>query len=83
MSEVICLSSRFAIVSSQLNVFNYCYLTLTILFNITHSFLPSRLGLKNTATASLQRGKTPPNECPGYNTKQSGYNTKQLEVPVV
>ena len=34
--------------------------------------LPSRLGLKNTLTASLQRGKTPShNECPGYNTKKS------------
>ena len=33
--------------------------------------LPSRLGLQNTPTASLQRGKTPPNECPGYDTKQS------------
>ena len=28
-------------------------------------------GLKNIPTASLQRGKTPPNECPGYDTKQS------------
>ena len=28
-------------------------------------------GLQNTATASLQRGKTPPNECSGYDTKQS------------
>ena len=31
--------------------------------------LPSRLGLLNRPTASLQRGKTPPNECPGYDTK--------------
>ena len=45
-------------------------------FNI---LLPSRLGLKNTPTASLQRGKTPPpNECPGYDTKQS-----DGEVPAV
>ena len=29
-------------------------------------------------TASLQRGKTPPNECPGYDTKQS-----DGEVPAV
>ena len=34
-------------------------------------------GLKNIPTASLQRGKTPPNECPGYDTKQS-----DGEVPV-
>ena len=25
----------------------------------------------NTPTAPLQRGKTSPNECPGYDTKQS------------
>ena len=36
------------------------------------------LGLYNTPTASLQRGKTPPNECPGYDTKQS-----DGEVPAV
>ena len=29
-------------------------------------------------TAPLQRGKTPPNECPGYDTKQS-----DCEVPVI
>ena len=33
---------------------------------------PSRLGLQNTLTASLQRGKTPANECLAYDTKQSG-----------
>ena len=32
---------------------------------------PSRLGLQNTTTSSLQRGKTPPNECPVNDTKQS------------
>ena len=37
------------------------------------------MGLKNTLTASLQRGMTPhPNECPGYDTKQS-----DGEVPVI
>ena len=31
---------------------------------------PSRLGQKNTSTASQWRGKTPPPiECPGYNIK--------------
>ena len=41
--------------------------------------LPSRLGLYNTLTTSLQRGKTPHlNECPGYDTKQS-----DGEVPAV
>ena len=40
--------------------------------------LPSRLGLQSTLTASLQMGKTAPNECPGYDTKQS-----DGEVPVM
>ena len=40
--------------------------------------LPSRLGLYNTPTASQQRGKTPPNECPGYDNIQS-----DGEVPAV
>ena len=29
------------------------------------------LAQNNTPTAYLQRGKTPTNECPGYDTKQS------------
>ena len=41
-------------------------------------FLPNRLGLLNTPTASLQRGKIPPNEFPVYDTKQS-----DCEVPVM
>ena len=32
---------------------------------------PSRVGLLNTPTASLQIGKIPTNECPKYNSKQS------------
>ncbi len=40
--------------------------------------MPSRLGLKNTLTASLQRGNPPTNKCPGYDTKQS-----DGEVPVM
>ena len=32
---------------------------------------PSQPGLQNTPTVSLQRSKTPPNECPDYDTKQS------------
>ena len=47
--------------------------------NLSSRQLPSQLGLKNTLTAPLQRGKTPPpNECPGYDTKQS-----DGEVPAV
>ena len=30
-----------------------------------------KMGLQKTPTASLQRGKNPSNECPGYDTKQS------------
>ena len=43
-------------------------------------FLPSRLGLQNTLTVSLQRGKTPTShkEYPGYDTKQS-----YIETPVM
>ena len=37
----ICLHASIAIVSTQLNGFSYCYLTLIILFNITHSFAHS------------------------------------------
>ena len=34
--------------------------------------LPSRIGLQNTPTSSLQRGKNPRNnECPVYDSKQS------------
>ena len=40
--------------------------------------LPRRLGLQNTPTATLQSGKTPANECHGYDTKQS-----DDEVPVM
>ena len=35
------------------------------------SSLPSRWGRLNKPTASLQRSKTPPNECPRYDSKQS------------
>ena len=37
--------------------------------------LPIRLGLQNTPTAPLQRGKTPPHEYPGYDTKRSDAET--------
>ena len=40
-------------------------------------FLPYRLRLYNTLTASLQRVRPPRNECPGYDTKES-----DSEVPV-
>ena len=32
---------------------------------------PSLLGLQDTLTASLQKDKMSPNECPRYDTKQS------------
>ena len=37
--------------------------------------LPTRLGPENSLTASLQKGKPPPHECPGYDTKQSDFET--------
>ena len=40
--------------------------------------LPSRLGPYNTPTEPPQRGKTSPNECPGYDTKRS-----DIEAPVM
>ena len=36
--QLICLHTSIAIVSTQLNGFKYCYLTLIILLNIIHSF---------------------------------------------
>ena len=39
--ELVCLHTNMAIVSTQLNGFNYCYLTLIILFNINHLFTDS------------------------------------------
>ena len=70
-------------------IFHFHFLTiffffLLFFFEIPHfHFLPSWLGLLNTQTAYLQRGKTYPhmhtlNECPGYNNKQS-----DGEVPVL
>ena len=41
-------------------------------------YLPSLLWQLNTPTATLQRGKTSPNECPRYYTQQS-----DDEVPVM
>ena len=49
---------------AQIEVFNYLTAYKLII-------LPSRLRLKNTPTASLQRDKTTPNECPVYDTKKS------------
>ena len=47
-SKLICLHTSIAIVSTQLNDFNYCYLTLIILFNINHLFAHSEV-VKNIA----------------------------------
>ena len=41
MIELICLYTCIAIVSAQLNGFNYYYLILIILFNITYPFAHS------------------------------------------
>ena len=49
------------------------YIKTTYTFNTDYKMpLPSRLGLYNTPTAPLQRGKTPtPDKCPDYDTEQS------------
>ena len=44
-------------------------------FNLISIIWPNWLGLKNTSSASLQRGKTPPNQCPEYDLKQSDGDT--------
>ena len=41
--ELICLHTSFAIVSTQLNGFSYCYITLIIQFNIDHLFADSKV----------------------------------------
>ena len=41
--KLICLHTSITIVSKQLSVFNYCYLTLIILFNINNSFAHSEV----------------------------------------
>ena len=42
-----------------------------IFCKLFYFFQPSRVGLQDTLTAFLLRGKIPPtNECPGYDTKQ-------------
>ena len=40
---LICLLSSIATASTQLNGFNYCYLTLIILFNINNLFADSEV----------------------------------------
>ena len=57
-------------------VANLCLVLVNIIFN---RILLSRLGLQNTPSAFLQRGKTPhPNECSWYDTKLS-----DGEVPIM
>ena len=41
--ELICLHSNIAIVSTQLNGFNYCYLALIIQFNVNHLFTDKKV----------------------------------------
>ena len=69
LQKICCVNVHFLECSVNTNVFD-------ILFN--YILLPSRLGQQITPIASLQRGKTPPNEFPGYDTKQS-----DGEVPVI
>ena len=41
--ELICLHVNFAVVSTLLYSFNYCYLALIILFNVYHFFADSEV----------------------------------------
>ena len=41
--ELICLLITISIVSMHLDIFNYCYLTLMILFSINHLFADSEV----------------------------------------
>ena len=41
--ELICLHTSIALLSTQLNGFNYCYLTLQILLNINSLFADSEV----------------------------------------
>ena len=50
-------------------LFSYIHVHITY-FPTTYGS-SSETRLKNTPTASLQRGKYPTNECPGFDTKQS------------
>ena len=45
---------------------------------LSQSNFSHQQGLQNAPSASLQRGKTPPDKSPGYDTKQS-----DGEVPVM
>ena len=47
------------------------YLSIYLENRLIYLHMPSQLGLYNTPTAPLQRGKPSTNECPGYNTKKS------------
>ena len=65
----VCTINKGAHTKKSGNVFNdpriYIYIYIYIYI------LPSLLGLYNTPSTSLQRGNTPPNKCPRYDTKQS------------
>ena len=73
------------VLATQANFFQssvYCtMMKCTFTFRKTNDFLPSRLGLYNTPAASLQRGKIPPNEEQGCDTKQyEGETPVMLEL---
>ena len=51
----------------------------TIVTKIANNYQYTRLGLWNTPTAFLQRGKTPP-KCPEYEIKQSDGEAPVMEL---
>ena len=60
------------------------YIYIYIYIRIKHGVLRTRIGLYNTPTASLQKGKPPTNnEYPIYDTKQYDGDLKNAEYPFI
>ena len=63
--------SGISVLTAWHDIYIYIYIAKIKRFNKAPNMnLPSKLGPFNTPTAPLQRSKTPPNECCGYDNKQ-------------
>ena len=75
LSIHICLSVLISLsLSLSLSMYSsiYIYLVISICISVySYLFQPIWLMLPNTPTASLQKGKNPPNECPRYDARLS------------
>ena len=77
---IISISLIYRVAHKRLTHEKTAFVTASVQFS-NDCFVGGRLGQQNTPTASLQMGKTPPNECPGYDTKQSdGVDQVMLEL---